>query len=299
MGLSVVILTFNEERNICACLQSVSWCDDVLVLDSYSTDRTEAIARAMGARFLQRPFRSFADQRNWAMANGELKHDWVLHLDADERVTPKLAQAVREAVESADGHTAGYHLCYKTMFLGKWVKYSSQFPVWVLRLVRDGRVRYTERGHGEGYQADGRLGYLKTPYLHFNFSKGLEDWLNRHNRYSTRDARACLDLLQRRSLDYRGLLSSDPVRRRRALKELATSLPGRPWVKFFYMYVLRGGFRDGRAGLTYCTLQAIYEYMVCLKMREFRLLRSGDSAPANQHSEEGAVVELPCKETFR
>jgi len=266
--VSVVVLTLNEEVNLPGCLKSVAWCDDVVVLDSYSTDRTEKIARAAGARFIQRQFDSFAAQRNYAIENVSFKHDWVLLLDADEVIPPELATEIQSAIASAAPDVAGFFLCYKTVFNGRWLKHSSTFPVWVLRLVREGRVRYLERGHGEDYEAKGTIGYIHEPYLHYNFSKGMAEWFDKHNRYSTNEACAWVNEQRNVRIDWPAFVSRDPVRRRRALKEFSFRLPLRPWLKFFYMYLVRGGFLDGAPGLTYCVLQAIYEYMICIKIRE-------------------------------
>jgi len=276
VAVSVLILTLNEEKNLSRCLQAARRvASEMLVIDDFSSDSTCAVAEGHGVSVLKHRFASFAVQRNWAMDNGHIHEDWVLHLDADEIVTPELAEEVREAIASAPPDTAGFLLSYKTMLNGRWLKHSSAFPVWVLRLVRRGRVRYTERGHGEGFEADGPIGRLLEPFLHYNFGKGMAEWLDKHNRYSTNEARACLSELRGRGMDWEGLTSRDPVRRRMALKQLSFRLPLRPWLKFMYMYVLRMGFLDGAPGLTYCTLQAIYEYMICLKIKELKRHEKG------------------------
>ncbi len=282
---SVVVLARNEAANLPRCLAALAAISsDVTVVDDYSTDETWVAAERSGARVCKHRFESFAHQRNWAMDNGGLQDGWVLYLDADEVVTPELADEIRIATASASTDVAGFLLSYKTMLNGRWLKHSSTYPVWILRLVRRGRVRYIERGHGEGYEADGQVLRLQQPFLHYNFSKGLTDWLDRHNRYSSQEARACLDAREAGGVDWRGLVSLDGHRRRRALKELSFRLPFRPWLKFAYMYILRMGFLDGMPGLTYCSLQAIYEYMICLKVRELKDARRDCRSTRNKES---------------
>jgi glycosyltransferase involved in cell wall biosynthesis len=274
--VTAVVLARNEEHNLSRCLSDASAVvSDLVVIDDNSTDSTRSVSEALGARVYEHGLESFAGQRNWAMEHARLHTEWVLHLDADEVVTPELAAEIQQRVETAGPEVAGFLLSYKTMLDGRWLKHSSTFPVWVLRLVRRGRVRYTERGHGEGYEADGKILRLQEPFLHYNFSKGFTEWLAKHNRYSSLEAQACLQDLRTGRLKWRALMSRDPVLRRRALKRLSFRLPFRPWLKFFYMYVLRRGFLDGMPGLTYCTLQGIYEYMICLKIKELKRREKG------------------------
>jgi len=275
-AVSVVVPVKNEIGNIERCLHAAQRiASDIVLIDDLSSDGTQAAAEERGARVLKHEFESFAGQRNWAMENGRLQNEWVLHLDADEVLTPELAAEIHSAIASVSPNVAGFLLCRKMMLNGRWLKHGGTFPVWILRLVRRGRVRYIERGHGEGYEADGEIGRLKEPFFHYNFSKGIGEWLDKHNRYSSAEAHASLAELRDGCVDWKGLLSTDSVRRRRALKGLSLRLPLRPWVKFVYMYFFRMGFLDGMPGLTYCTLQAIYEYMICLKVRELKRRQKG------------------------
>jgi glycosyltransferase involved in cell wall biosynthesis len=268
--ISVIILTFNEEQNIAACLDSVKWSDDVLVLDSFSTDRTVEIARASGARVLQNRFTNFAEQRNFGLAHGGFKHDWILHLDADEIVTQELRDEVRAAVQ--DSKRDAYQVASKMMFNGHWLRYAGLYPSYQVRFGRREKLRFVQVGHGQREQMSaGKIGTLKSSLVHNSFSKGIHDWLEKHNRYSLAEA---LDLMQKEkgeALDIAGVFTvSDPVRRRRALKRLSFRLPCRPALRFIYMYFFRLGFLDGRAGVTYCRLLSMYEYMINLKVDELR-----------------------------
>jgi glycosyltransferase involved in cell wall biosynthesis len=272
MGISVLILTRDEALNLRGCLESVAWCDDVVVLDSHSTDRTVEVALESGARVFRRRFDDFATQRNWAIDNIAFRHDWVFHLDADERFTPELLAACRRAV--SEDRRSAFLVPSKMMLWGRWLRHAAAYPIYQMRLMKVGEVRFVQHGHGqrEGAAARG-VGTLAGPYLHHSFSKGFTEWFERHNRYSTEEALQCLREVRNGRVHWADLVSRAPLARRRALKELSARLPMRPWLKFLYMYFVRMGCLDGAAGLTYCCLQAVYEYMICAKLEELR--RSG------------------------
>lgn len=270
MSVSVLILTLNEEKNLPGCLETIAWCDDVVVLDSHSTDRTEEIARAAGARFVQRRFDNYSAHRNWARENIEFKYRWVFSLDADERFTPQLAEEVQRVADVASDDMAAYRLRYKNFLFGMWLRRATFYPTWLIRLFRPDRISYEARLVNSHPAVDGKIGSLTHHFEHYSFNNGFGEWFDKHNRYSTMEARECLNALAERSVDWCGLVARDPLRRRRALKELSFRLPGRAWLKFAYMYFLRRGFLDGHAGLTYCALQAVYEYMICLKIKELQ-----------------------------
>ncbi len=182
---SVLILTRNEEQNLPDCLASVKWCDDIVVLDSLSTDRTVAVARDGGARLVERLFDDFAAQRNYALDKIPFRHPWVFHLDADERFTEPLRREC-EAEIAAD-RQSGFLVPSKLMFMDKWLRWSGMYPVYQMRLMKLGEIRFIQTGHGQR-EADAKrgVGKLHEPYLHYNFSKGLDDWREKHERYSTK-----------------------------------------------------------------------------------------------------------------
>ena len=266
--ISVLILTLNEEINIADCLDSVSWADDVLVLDSGSTDRTVEIAEAKGDRVMTRPFDNFASQRNYGLQEGNLKTEWVLHLDADERVTPGLRDELH-TVARAGQHDA-FRVPSKLIFQGQWLKHAGMYPTYQIRFGQKDALTFTQVGHGQrGDLPPERIGTLQEPLLHYAFSKGIADWFERHNRYSTDEAQHAV-ALQSESIDWAGLLSDDAQRRRRALKDLSYRFPFRPLLRFLYMYVGKRGFLDGKAGFDYCVMLAVYECMTMLKVRAER-----------------------------
>lgn len=269
--VSVVILTYNEEENIGPCLEScLSWCDDVHVLDSGSTDRTIAISTAMGATVHVNKFESFGQQRNWAIDNIPCKYDWHFHLDADERFQgPEVEEMGREL--GPDGNRskfAAYQCPSKMIFMGKWLKWSGGYPAYQVRLFHRDRCRFIDFGHGQREQANGPVGKLKAPYLHLNFSHGLVQWFQKHNGYSNREAEEAVHLRKVRPPLLKGLRSPDPVERRRTLKNLSYFIKGRSVLRFLDMYVRRLGFFDGVTGFHYCAMIATYEYWTELKIAE-------------------------------
>lgn len=272
MCISVVILTLNEEVNLPGCLESLEWCDDVVVFDSFSSDRTGEIAGQHGARLLEREFDNYAAQRNAALNDVEYKHEWLLMVDADERWPRELMVEMQAAIESQPEVTL-FHLRRKDMFMGRWLKRSSGYPTWFGRLMKIGAVRI-EREINEEYHTTGEKGYLEGHFIHYPFNKGIDYWFERHNRYSSMEAKRLLDERQE-ELHWADLFSRDPVKRRKFLKLLIYRLPFRPAIVFLGLYLFRGGFLDGRAGFHFSIMRAVYEYMISLKMSELTRSRAG------------------------
>jgi glycosyltransferase involved in cell wall biosynthesis len=266
--ISVIILTHNEETNIGRCLDSVSWSDDILVVDSFSEDRTVEISKRCGARVIQRAFDDFSSQRNFASEQGNLKYEWMLHLDADEIVTPELRAELQGA---ALGDKDAYRVSSKLIFCGKFLRHAGLFPWYQVRFGRKQALRFKQVGHGQRETLEpSRIGTLKSSLLHFNFSKGLSDWIERHNRYSTAEAQQNVYGYTDDDVPILDLLSAETDRRRRAAKRIFRRLPGRPTIRFIYMYLFRGGILDGKIGFTYCRLLAWYEWLIVLKEREIK-----------------------------
>lgn len=270
MAPSVLILTLNEDSNLPDCLASVAWSDDVVVLDSFSTDSTAEIAETAGARVIRRPFDNWASHQNWAVRNIDFKHPWVFYLDADERCDDVLAGELTSPDPLADTDAA-FQVRRKDYFMGRWLRRAQFYPTWLTRVFRPDRIRY-ERLVNPVAVVDGPIGQLRGHLIHHPFSHGLAHWVARHNNYSDMEAQQWLDETQGRQ-DWAGLLAGDATRRRRALKQLAYRLPGRPALVFGYLYLLRMGFLDGRAGLTYCRLRAMYERMIDVKIAELQRRR--------------------------
>lgn len=271
--LSVVVLTQDEAANIRACLKSVEWADDIVVIDSGSRDQTLEIAVNVcpRVRIFKHTFKDFGDQRNWALDAAGSLHDWVLFLDADERCTAECAEAIRRAIR-APGPQVGFFLTYRNFFLGRWIRHCTLYPSWQLRLLKLGAVRFQKEGHGQREVAEGALGYIREPYHHFGFSKGIEHWVERHNRYSSEEI-GLIERLRNEPLQLSGLFSGSWVERRRCLKRLAARLPFRPLGRFVYTFVFRGGFLDGRAGLCFCLLRMAHDLHIVVKLEEARYFK--------------------------
>jgi glycosyltransferase involved in cell wall biosynthesis len=275
MGISILVLTKNERQDLPACLESVAWSDDIHVYDSMSTDDTAAIAVKFGAKVTLRDYGESklvfggdeAAHRNWALKNIAFKYPWVFVIDADERMTPALVAAVKEAVAQPNGNVA-FSIQRRDFFLGTWLKHVQTSPFY-MRLFRPEKMHY-ERLINPISIPDGAVGVV-TGYLdHFPFSKGMGHWLDRHNSYSRFEAQ---QITENRAKGgnfslAKAFTAPDFHERRYHQKELFYRLPLRPVVKFLLLYVGKRGFLDGRAGLTYAMLQSIYEYFIVLKTRE-------------------------------
>jgi len=275
MTASVLILTYNEQANIADCLNSVRWCDDVVVFDSYSTDATVDIAKSLGARVFQRRFDDYGSQREAARVEVDYKHPWVLALDADERPDEELVAEIKTVTSQPGNCNVGYRVRVKDFFMGRWIKHACLYPTWHLRLFKNDVIRYAPRSVHEQVLIDGPVDKLDGHLLHHSFNKGLQSWLEKHVRYAFFEANENIKSLDAGRVDWSGLVARDPVCRRRALKGLSCRLPCRPLLRFLYGYFWRFGFLDGRAGFTYCRMMAIYESMIVLGVRELRRKEQG------------------------
>lgn len=277
-GISVLILTKNEQRDLPGCLQSVAWSDDVHVYDSLSTDETVKIAEAFGATVTSRGFDNWASHQNWGLQHIKFKHPWVFYIDADERMTPELVAAVTAAVQAA-GDNVAFRVQRRDFLRHTWLKHV-QASAYYMRLFRPERMRY-ERLVNPISIADGPVGEVSGYLDHYPFSKGISHWLERHNSYSSFEARQIIDnrAAGAKFSFTKALFEKDFHERRFHQKELFYRIPMRPVLKFLLLYIAKRGFLDGRAGLEYAVLQSLYEYMIVLKVRE---LEHNASLPAAQ-----------------
>lgn len=274
---SVLILTLNEERVLPTCMASIKGCDDMVVLDSGSTDRTVEIAAAAGARVVSHPFENFARQRNFAHSAIEFRHPWVFHLDADEQLTAELtAECARfTGAEPVDGCFAAPRMLWE----GRWIPHCTDYPAWQARFVKARGFTFVQAGHGQREAPQMRMGRLHANYLHDLSVDGTSGWLAKHRRYARQEAEAFFADNNGADLHMGTLLSGTALARRRALKHLSYHLPGRPALRFVYQYVLRGGFLDGGPGYRYCRLLARYESLADQEVRRLRAGRPPAHAP--------------------
>jgi glycosyltransferase involved in cell wall biosynthesis len=262
LPVSVVILTANESQSLPDCLKAVfSFTDDVSIVDSGSEDGTVEIARREGAGVYVNRFVGFGTQRNWAIDHVQHRFDWVLHLDADERPTEAFLLEIKSLLEQPR-EEAGFFVPSKLMFGNRWLKHASGFPVYQVRLFHRDRLRFADHGHGQREVTDGTLGYMKEPYLHFAFSKGLKDWFIKHARYAAEEARLSISDTNSMAQSLVNLFDRDPVIRRRSLKSLSYHVPFRPSLRFAYTLLIKRAILDGRAGIAYAKMIATYEAMI-------------------------------------
>jgi len=273
-GVSVLVPTLDEELNLTECLRSVEWADEVFVVDSFSRDRTVELARSSGATVVQHAFESYSRQKNWALDTLPFRNDWVLILDADERATSGLRCEIEATLLNTD--YAGFYVNRRFIFLGAWIRHAGWYPSWNLRLFRHRLGRYDDREVHEHVVLNGAAGYLRNDLLHLD-RRGLEAFVARHNRYSTLEAAARFKT-ERDAPDRERLalsLLASPVQRKRFLRERVwPRVPAKPLALFVYMYLVRRGFLDGRAGLALCVFHAFQEFIVGLKLAELRRLES-------------------------
>jgi len=244
LSLSVVIITLNEEANLARTLASVAWADEVVVLDSGSTDRTREVAESRGAKFFVEPWRGFAAQKNSALQKAS--SEWILSLDADEEVEPALAEEIQDALR-VDPSVAGFWIPRKNFFLGRWMKHGGYYPDRKLRLFRRGAGKFEDRLVHEDIQLDGPSAQLQNHLLHYAYPT-LDSYIEHMNRYSTLGAQMA-------------------ARRPRGFSLIDIVL--RPKLTFLYNYVLRGGFLDGREGLLLHAYHATYVSWKYAKAWEF------------------------------
>lgn len=270
--ITALVLTFDEEKHIARCLKSIEGvCDAVLVVDSYSSDATVAIARAHGAEVLEHPFRNYATQMNWGLDRLAGRGGWILRLDADEVVTAETAAKLRRCVESAPPEVDGLFVRRRIHFMGRRMRWGGVDPVWQLRLFRNGRGRCELRWMDEHIEVPGAT--LQTDIVVDDINlNSLTWWTEKHNRYASREA---IDILLSKGRE--GEAAAEIHGQAQLKRWLKTHLylrlsPGlRSTLYFLYRYVVRLGVLDGREGFYFHLLQGHwYRTLVDAKVQEIR-----------------------------
>ena len=249
-SISVILITLNEEENIKACLTSVQWADEIIVVDSNSQDRTVEIARQFTGKVIAADWRGYSANKNLALENAG--GEWVLWIDADERVTPELAQEIKNVIRT-NTEKDGFEMARKAFFLGRWIKHCGWYPGYVLRLFRRQNACFSDNKVHEGVVLKGSRGRLKETLLHYT-DNNLEHYLWKFNRYTSYAADELAEKQQSA-----GLLS----------------ILFRPLHAFVKMYVLKLGVLDGVEGLMLCLLSAGYVAMKYAKLWELKKSASG------------------------
>lgn len=249
--ISALIPTYNEETNIADCLESVRWADEILVVDSFSTDRTMQTAREYTDHVLQHAYENSAAQKNWAIP--QCAHPWVLVVDADERVTPELRDEILALLES--GPTlSGYHIRRLNHFMGRQIHFCGWQHDSCIRLFKRDVARYQDRHVHADVELDTKPGQLKNKLIHYTF-RSFDQYMVKFNRYT--DWAAKDRAKKTRRVGIRHLL-------------------GRPAFRFFKQYFIKQGFRDGRAGLIVCGMAAFSVFLKYAKLWEIQQKEKAD-----------------------
>jgi glycosyltransferase involved in cell wall biosynthesis len=273
--VTVIVLTLNEEPNIRRCLASLAWADQVVVVDSGSTDDTARLAAQAGAEVVEQPWLGFGAQRETAMRLPLIRHDWVYVCDADEWVSPQLATEIAGCLEDPD--CAAFSQRFRLVFMGTWIRHCGWYSgSWNVRLLDRRYAKYDGVLVGERLRVDGRVRRLRHDIVDEDL-KGVAAWLRKHVRYAEldRERRSRAPRLRERLRALRERDNGRPVVRS-VLKELVfPAIPAKPAALFCYMYLARGGFLDGMAGLRFCLYHAWYEVCVGSLRAEARNVGEG------------------------
>jgi glycosyltransferase involved in cell wall biosynthesis len=265
--LTTVITTKDEELHIARCVDSAIELGQVIVLDSGSFDGTKKIARQRGATVVDHEWEGYARQKNWALSTLPIETEWVLFLDADERLTESGRAEIRTAVARPD--VDGFYIARENIVLGRRLRHAWWYPDYQMRVFRKNCGHYEDRLVHEHVVIDGKTDYLKHPLIHENL-KGIDAWMQRHIRYARLEAEEMLKTRGQRTNGSIGAsFRGNRAERRRALKtRLWYRLPMRPAIRFVWMYFVKRGFLDGRSGLAYCQLVAAYEALIDANLLE-------------------------------
>lgn len=256
LPISVCLITYNEEKNLPECLDSVSWADEVVIVDSFSTDNTLEIARQYQAKIIQQPLGSFAEQKNTAVRNA--LNEWVLCLDADERVSPQLAQEIKEEISSDNREWDGYYINRHTFYLGRWINHGGWYPSYKLILFKKSKGGWGGIDLHTRVFLEGRTKYLKADLWHFTY-RDLSHQLRTVDNFSR-------------------IVAQQWQGERKRLR--VWSLIFRPPIKFIETYLYKKGYKDGIPGFIIALVTSFYVFLKYAKYWE--LLNIDENSPGNR-----------------
>jgi len=251
-SLSAIVVCFNEEDRIEDCLKSLAWCDEIVVVDSYSTDRTPEICRRYTQKFFQRQWAGYRDQKAYAHSLATM--DWVLLVDSDERVSDALRREIAEVLAGDGGGCTGYAIPRLVHYLGRWWRRGGWFPDYDVRLFRRDRATWGGVDPHEKIIVDGKVRRLQHPLHHFSY-RSIDDHINRINRFTT--------------------ISSAELRKGGGRWRLSDALL-RPAARFFRSYILKRGFMEGFAGFYVALTAAVYVFLKYAKLWEIEVKEKRD-----------------------
>ncbi len=273
-NITTIILTYNEEINIEHSINSVKEWSDVFVVDSFSKDKTCEIATSLGTKVVKKEFESYAKQRNWSIKNEPFGNEWILFLDADEVIFEELKNEILKTIKTTN--LDGFYLKRRFYFMDRWIRFGGIYPTWILRLFKKDKGTF-ERDINEHLNLKGTIGYLKNDFADIN-RKGIKDWIEKHNKYSTFEALELLNFEKRKKekkKDEMAKFFGSQAERKRWIREYIWNplMPPlvRPFFYFFYRYFFKLGFLDGKAGFIYCFLQGLwFPFLIDVKYLEMK-----------------------------
>jgi glycosyltransferase involved in cell wall biosynthesis len=274
-SLSAIILTYNEEKHLQRCLESlIEICNEIIIVDSYSNDRTEKISREFKAKFFQNPWTNHSSQLNWAIENTNINSEWILRIDADEYLTNQLRNSIRDSLNNCKDNINGFSFNRLIYFMGKPLKRGGMYPIPHLRIWRNGFGYCEQRWMDERIVLkSGNLIKLKGDFIDNNLND-ITWWINKHNHYATREA---IDYLNSKYDFYSeaSLLDSNNGAKRRSFKFIYNKLPlfFRPFIFFFFRYFIQLGFLEGKRGFIWSILQCFW-YRMLIDVKVFEVYRS-------------------------
>jgi glycosyltransferase involved in cell wall biosynthesis len=276
--ISVLIPTYNEELNLPGCLSTLAgWAGEIVVVDSFSSDGTRDIALQSGARVVEHRFEGYSQQKNWALENVAFAYEWILSVDADERVRPELAIEITDLLKSDGNGNQGFYVNRQFIFMGRWLRRGGLYPSWSIRLFRK-NARFEHRLVNEHVMLKGGIGYVKEPLEHHDL-RSLSDWVAKHNKYATLEAQEFLR--ERNQRDPMARFLGGAVERKRWIKARVWNrapLLFRPFMFLLRNYFFKRGFLDGKPGFIYHVLWSFwYPFLIDAKIVE---LAGGETAPA-------------------
>jgi glycosyltransferase involved in cell wall biosynthesis len=273
--VSIIIPVKNEEKNLLRCLPSVSWADEIFVVDSNSSDSTKKVCHDFAVNLVQFEFNgTWPKKKNWSLDNLPFKNEWVFILDADEVLGPDAEDEFFKITSDINHPIDGYWINRRFMFMGKWLK-NAYYPNWNLRLFKHKKGRYekltdidTQSGDNEVHEhvlVKGETAQLKTEMDHYAFPS-IDVFVEKHNRYSNWEARVAID----KFLNQNSGLQQGNVSKRRLLKKISQKLPFRPTLRFLYVFLWQKGFLDGIEGYYFARMHAVYELLCIAKTHELK-----------------------------
>ena len=272
--LTVIIITFQEEQSIRDCVISAQLVtNNIFVVDSYSTDRTQSILNDMGVKFIEHEFISYAHKRNWAQKNNPFKTEWVIHIDADERFTPELSTWLMNDFAMAKDQYDGFMFSRKVLFLNRWIRFGGLYPNFHLRLFKATMGYVEDKAYVNHWVLPGgRVKVVHKADIINNVASNLDDFILSHNRWASNQALEIVYGKDNHPGEVEPKILGNPIERRRWLKIHVfekSPLFIRSFVYFSYRYFIRLGFLDGKEGLIFFVLQTFwFRFLVDAKVFE-------------------------------